>query len=122
MRVRLLQISEKKFGVQTGICENHRLQVALQKFLRDSRRFVDVIAANTQRPVDHRWIVEDKGFLRGRCAIGIEDGNPGFEQARGEFAGIRDGGGAANELWLSTIKARDAAQPAKYIRQMAAED
>src|SRR5215469_7785652 len=76
MRVRLLQISEKNFRVQTGICENDRLQVALQKFLRDSRRFVDVIAANTQRPVDHRWIVEDKGFLRGRCAIGIEDGNP----------------------------------------------
>src|SRR5215831_3384012 len=121
MRVRLLQISKKNFGVETGICENDRLQVALQKFLRDSRRFVDVTAANTQRPIDYPRIVEDKGFLGGRCATGVEDCNLGFEQARGEFAGIRDGGGAANELWLSTVEARDTTQPAKDIRQMAAE-
>src|SRR5207253_4975068 len=98
------------------------LQFVLQKLLCNSRRFVDVIAANAQRSINSRRIVEDKSFRCGRRAVGIEDCNLGFEEARSQFAGICDGRGAANELRLASVKTRDAAQPAKDIAQMAAEN
>ena len=40
----------------------------------------------------------------------------------GEFAGIGDGGGAANELRVAAIEAGDALEAAKDVAEMAAED
>src|SRR5947199_9440724 len=91
MRVRPLQASKKNFCVQTGICKNDRLQFVLQKLLCNSRRFVDVIAANAQRSINRRRIVEDKSFRCGRRAVGMEDCNLGFEEAQREFCGSADG-------------------------------
>src|SRR5207245_4839581 len=72
--------------------------------------------------IDRRRIDEDDSSLSGRGAMGIEDYNVGFEEGRSQFAGICDGRGAANELRLASVKTRDAAQPAKDIAQMAAEN
>src|SRR5713226_1007478 len=122
LRIRLLQISQKDFGVQTRIGEDHRLQIAFQEFLRHARRFVYIAAADAQRAIHNRRIVENEGFLRGGRAVRIEDFDLGFEKACSKVAGVGDGCGAADELRIAAVKTGDAAKPAEDITQMAAED
>ncbi len=42
----LAKIGQDEFRVQAGIGEHHGLQIVLEEFLRDSRRFIDVAAAD----------------------------------------------------------------------------
>src|SRR5713226_2147416 len=113
--MRLLQISQKDFGVQTRIGEDHRLQIAFQEFLRHARRFVDVTAADAQRAIHDRRIVENESFLRGGRAVRIEDFDLGFEKPCSKVAGVGDGCGAADELWIAAVETGDAAKPAEDI-------
>ncbi len=71
VRIGLLQIRQEQLGVQARIREHQRLQLVLQKFLRDARGFVDIAAANAQRAIHYRRIVENERLLRGRRAIGV---------------------------------------------------
>ncbi len=53
--------------MQPAIREDQRLQAALQKFLRDARRFADIAAPDAQVAIDHRRVVKHEIFLaRGR--------------------------------------------------------
>ena len=108
--------------MQARVRENDRLQVVLQEFLRDARGLVDVAAANAQRPIDHGRIVENKRFLGGRRAVRIQHFDLRLKKARGQLTGIRNRGGAANELRFASIKSCDTAQAAKDITQMTAEN
>ena len=82
VRIGLLQIGEDQFGVQAGIGEDHRLQIVFQEFLGDAGGFVDVAAANAERAIHDRRIVEDESFLGGGRAVGVEHFDFRFEQAR----------------------------------------
>src|SRR5207245_2882114 len=65
---------------------------------------------------------KDKSFIRGRGAVRIEHLDFGFEQTRGQLAGVGDGRRATNELRIAAIEMRDAAQPAKNVAQVASEN
>jgi len=102
--------------------KNHGLKIVLQEFLADAGSFIDVAASNAKGAIDHRRVVKDKGFFRGGCAIGGLHFDLRFNQARSEFAGICNGGGAADELGFATVEPRDASQAAKDIAQVASKD
>ncbi len=95
---------------------------ALQEFLRDARRLVDVAAADAQKTVHHRRIVEDeKFFARGR-AVFLDHLEFGFRQPRRQFARIRDRRRGADELRVRAVETRDAPQPPQHVGQVAAEN
>jgi len=108
--------------LQARIGEDHGLQVVFQKLLGDAGRFVDIAAADAEGAIHYRRIVEDESFFSGRSAVGGLDFDLGFEEARGEFAGIGDGCGAADKLWISAVETGDAAEAAEDIAEMAAEN
>ena len=83
--------------------------------------FVDVAAADSQKAVHDRRIVEDEKFLSGRRAVFFDHLEIGFRQARGEFARIRDRRRGADELRVRAVEARDAPQPPQHVGQVAAE-
>src|SRR5947209_10097009 len=121
-RIGLLQISKKDFGLQSGIGKHHGLQIALEKFLRDTRRFAYVAAANAQRAIYYRRIVKHKSFFCGGRAIGVKNLYIIFQKARSQFARIGDGSGTADKLRIASIKTRDAAETTQYIAEVAAEN
>src|SRR6266404_3109473 len=118
----LLQISEKDFRVQAGIREDHGLQIAIQEFLRHARGFIDVTASDAQSAIDDGRIVEDEGFLRRGRAVGVQDFDLRFQKPSSQISGIGNRGGAANELRVATVEARDAAETPKDVAQVAAKD
>ena len=61
--IRLLQIGEQHFGVQARVGEHDGLQIALQEFLSHARRLVDIAAADAEKAVHDRRIVENEKFL-----------------------------------------------------------
>ena len=120
-RIRLLQIGEQDFRIQARVGEHDGLQISLQEFLGHARRLVDIAAADSQKTVHDRRIVEDEKFLSGRRAVFLDHLEIGFRQARCEFARIRDRRRGANELRVRAVEARDAPQPPQHVGQMAAE-
>ena len=118
----LLQISEQKLGVQAAIGEDDGLQLAREEFFGHARGFVHIAAADAEIAIDHRRIVKDEEFFGGGRAIFFDDLDLVFDQLRGEFAGIGDRRGAADELRLRAIEFGDAAQAPQNVGQMAAED
>ena len=88
MWVGLLQVRQQQLGVQPRIGKDDRLQLVFQKFLRHARRFIDVAAANAQRAIYHRWIVEDESFLAGGRAITTENFHFRFKQVGRQLSGI----------------------------------
>jgi len=118
----LLQIGEHQLSVQAGIGKHDRLQVVGQQFFGDATGFVDVTASNTEIAIDNGRIIEDKDFFgRGRAVL-IEDLNIRLGEAGGELAGIGDGGGATNKLRVGAVEAGDAAQAAKNVGEMTAQN
>src|SRR5438552_71802 len=77
----VLQIGEEDFRVQARIGEHHGLQISFQEFLRYSRGFVAVEAADAEGAIYDRRIVENESLLRGRRAIDIQDFDFGFQKA-----------------------------------------
>ena len=122
MRIRLLQVGQEDFRVQARIRKDHCLQIVVQEFLGHARGFIDVAAADAQRAIDDRGIVENKCFFRGRGAVGVQHFDVGFEEPCGQIAGIGDGGGAADKLRIAAVKPSDAPQATKHVAQVAAED
>ena len=120
-RICLLQIGEQHFRVQARVGEHDGLQVALQEFLRDARRLVDIAAADSQKAIHDRRIVENEKFLSGGRAVFLDHLEIGFRQARRQFARIGDRRRGANELRIRAVEARDAPQPPQHIGQVAAE-
>ena len=94
----------------------------LQEFLRYAGGLVQVAATDAQRAIHHRRIVENESFLRGWCAVRIEDCDFGFEESSSELAWISDRRGATDELRIAAVEAGDAAQAAQHVAQMAAEN
>src|SRR5713226_1501489 len=122
VRIRLLQIGEKNFGVQTRIGKDHGLHIVFQEFLGHARGFVDIAAADAQSAIHNGRIVKDEGFFRGGSAVGIEDFDFGFKKSCSEVSGVGDGGGTADELGIAAVKVGDAAEAAENIAEVAAED
>ncbi len=120
--ISLLQIRQQQLGVQTRIREHDRLQLMFQEFLRHTRGFVDVAAADSQRAIHHRRIVENKSLLRGRRAIRVEHLNACFQKPRCKLPRIRDCCRRADELRLTPVKSGDPSQSAQHVAQVAAED
>src|SRR5438876_5852692 len=81
LRIGLLQIGEKNFRLQARIGEDDGLQIALQKFLRHTRGFIDVAAPNAQRAIYDRRVVKNKSFFSGGRAVGVENFHFRFEKA-----------------------------------------
>ena len=108
--------------MQAGIREDHRLQIAIQKFLRHARGFIDVAAADAKSAIDDRWIVENKSFFRCRRAVGVQNFDVRFEKPPCQLSGIGNCGGAANELRVAAVEARDAAETPEHVAQMAAKN
>ena len=81
LRISLLQIGEKNLRLQPRIGKDDGLQIALQKFLSDTRGFIDVAAANAQRAIHDRRIVKDKSFFGCGSAVRVENFDFGFEKA-----------------------------------------
>ena len=106
----MLEIREKQFGVQAAIGEDNRLQLAREEFFSDAGGFVDVAATDAEIAIDHRRIVKDEKFFGGGGTVFFDDLHLIFDQLRGEFAGIGDRGGAADELRLRAVEFGDTAQ------------
>src|ERR1019366_5784599 len=68
-RIRLLQIREQDFRVQSTIGEDNRLQLACKQFFSYPCGFIDIAASNAKVAVDHRRIVENEKFFPSRRAI-----------------------------------------------------
>ena len=62
-----------------------------------------------------------KNFSAGRRAIFLDHLEIGFRQPRCQLARIRNGRRRADELRIRAVKARDAAQSAQHVGQVAAE-
>ena len=107
--------------MQAGIREDYCLQITIQEFLRHARGFIDVAPANAESPIDDRWIVEDEGFFRRGRAVGIQDFDFRFEKAACQIFGIGNRSGAANELRVAAVEARDASETAEDVAQVAAK-
>jgi len=122
LRIGLLQVGEDQFGVQAGIGEDHGLQVVFQEFLGDARGLVDVAAPDAQGAIHDRRVVKDEGFLGRWRAVFGQYFQRVFDEARSQIARVRDGGRAADELGLASIKLRDAPQATQHVREMAAKN
>ena len=122
LRIILLQIREQHFGMQPAVGENNRLKPALQKLPGDAPRLIDIAAANAQKLVHDRRIVEDKIFFGRRRAVPVEHFHIGTDQPSGKLPGIGDRRRRKNELRLPAVKPGDAPEPAQHVRQMTAEN
>src|SRR6266487_3486524 len=65
----VFQVGHQNLGRKTVIGEYQRLLVAIDQFNRNAARLVNVAAADSKLPVDHRRIVENEMFLSSRSAI-----------------------------------------------------
>src|ERR1051326_3919741 len=68
-RIGLLQVRQHDFCVQAGIRKNDGLKFSGKNFFGDSRRFIDIAAANPEISVDHRRVVEHEELLACRCSV-----------------------------------------------------
>src|SRR6266851_7310143 len=121
-RIRLLQIGEQNFRVQSAVGEDNRLQLAGKQFLGYSGRFIDIAPPNAEVPVDHRRIVENEMLFSSRRPILFDNPDFPFDELRCQFAGIRNRGGAADELRSRTIELSNLANVLRRLRRMATED
>src|SRR5581483_1058180 len=77
---------------------------------------LDPASANAKVPVDHRRIVENENLFPRRRAILLYNLDFPFDELRGQFAGIRNRGRAADELRIRTVELCDASQPPEHVR------
>ena len=120
--VGFLQITNQDFHRQPVVGEYQSAQPAVEKSLCDTACLGDIAAANSQLPIDHRWIIEDEIFLP---AGGAVFGNRGYRlpgQGFGQLFGISDCGAATDELRLGTVKLTDAFEPPENVGGVAAEN
>src|SRR6267154_1791811 len=108
--------------MQARIRKDDGLQLVLQEFLRYTRGFIDVAAANAECAIYHRRIVEDEGFFGGRRAIAVQNFHICFQKTSGQISGIGNRRRGANKLRLTSIKACNAPEPAQHIAEMTAEN
>jgi len=102
--------------------KDHRLQIAIQEFLRHPRGFIDVTAADAERAIDDGRIVEDEGFLRGWRAVGIQNFDVRFEKPPCQLSGDWQSWRSSNEIAARVRKKRRCAAAGADIAEMAAEN
>src|SRR5437773_7911570 len=66
-KIRLLQVRQQNFDVQSAVGEHNRLQLAGKNLFRHSCCFIDIAAPNPEISVDHRRVVEHEKLLARGC-------------------------------------------------------
>src|SRR5205823_1935950 len=61
--IRLMQVRQHDFRVQTGIGKNDGLKFSRKNLFGDSRRFIDGSAANPENAVNYRRVVQHEELL-----------------------------------------------------------
>src|SRR6266849_1981314 len=68
-RIRLLQVRQQNFGVQSAVGEHNRLQLAGKNLFHHSCCFIDIAAPNPEISVDHWRVVEHEKLLARGCSV-----------------------------------------------------
>src|SRR5438445_13056066 len=120
-RVRLLQVGQYHFGVQSAVCEHNRLQLPAKDLFCDSCRFVNVAAPNPEISVHHWRVVEHEKLLASRCPVLFDNFDFFLNKLRSQLAGVRNRCGTADELRIRAIELRNTPQSPQDICKMAPE-
>ena len=95
---------------------------AVEEFEGDAPRFVEVAAADAEFTVDDGGIVEDEVFFGLGGTVLIDKGKGLFAEGFSEFAGVGDGGRAADELGGGAVEFADAAEAAEDVAEVGTVD
>ena len=104
----VLQIAHQHFHGEAGAGKNDGLHPGAQKPGGDVARFRDGAGADAELAVDDRRIVKDHVALARGRAVFVDKAHGAANHRFGEFAGVGDGGRAADKRGMGAVEGADA--------------